>query len=147
KYKGYVSALWAIIFWLGGATLMGWWFDGRQLLTEAGMVSAAPAPELVIVALDERFAEHHDFPAETPQDYLAAVVRAVAGHQPRVIALDYWLTNADLVDPGFDSLRAAVTAAPAVHFVFPTRLLAWADGQTVLDAPPAPLRRHVLTGY
>src|SRR5690606_31155041 len=48
----------------------------------------------------------------------------------------------------FDALRQAVAEAPpAVHFVFPTRLLAGADGPAVLDVPPAPLRRHVLTGY
>ncbi|NNF58596.1 MAG: CHASE2 domain-containing protein, partial [Rhodothermaceae bacterium] len=134
QYKGYISTLWAVALWLAGATLMGLWFDGRHTLTEAGLIEVAPAPELVIVALDEVFAEHHDFPRETPKEYLADVVRAVAAYEPRVVALDYWLTNADLNEDGFEALVQAVEEAPAaVQFVFPTRLLARPEGYTVLD--------------
>ncbi|MEM8557789.1 MAG: CHASE2 domain-containing protein [Bacteroidota bacterium] len=153
--RGRADALWALmapvwggVAWIAGTSLVSLLFVARGTLADAGLIDAAPAPELVVVELDEVFAEHYDYPKETPKAYLAEVIRTVAQHEPRVVVLDYWFTNADLSAPGFDAIVAAVAEAPAsVRFVFPTRLLQQADGPIVLDVPPTPLRRHVLTGY
>ncbi|MEM6782637.1 MAG: CHASE2 domain-containing protein [Bacteroidota bacterium] len=140
--------LWLAVAWIAGTSLLSLWFEARQQLTSAGLLEAAPAPELAVVALDEVFAEHYDYPEETPKAYLADVIRAVAAQEPRVVVLDYWFTDADRTAPGFDAVVQAVAEAPpTVHFVFPTRLMPRPGGPLLLDVPPAPLRRHVLTGY
>ncbi|MEL7168727.1 MAG: CHASE2 domain-containing protein [Bacteroidota bacterium] len=151
KYDAVFALLlpvWLAVAWIAGTSLLSLWFEARQQLTAAGLIEAVPASELAVVALDEVFAEHYDYPEETPKAYLAEVIRTVAAQEPRVVVLDYWFTDADRTAPGFDALVRAVAEAPAtVQFVFPTRLLPRTGGPLLLDVPPALLRRHVLTGY
>ena len=131
-------------------------FSLRHHLSSVDVLSALSSSangvsgsEIVVIALDEAYAEQHRYPEVTPRTYLDSLIRAVAAHNPSVIALDFKFSTADLRDPAFVSLceRLAAETADGPIVVLPTAVQQEQNWYRPLPFPPAHLRRHTLSGY
>jgi len=119
------------------------------LSTATSSANGVSGSEIVVIALDEAYAEQHRYPEVTPRTYLDSLIRAVAAHNPSVIALDFKFSAADLSDPAFVSLckRLATETADGPIVVLPTAVQQEQNWYRDLPFPPAHLRRHALSGY
>jgi CHASE2 domain-containing sensor protein len=121
-----------------------WWTDRRFNMPRRSAFSS----EVMLVGLDERYAERYGYGPTSPH-YLASVVRASLAYDPTVIALDFRFSEAESAAPGMDSLAAAVLAAKArgIPVVIPTVLATWQGNTEVVRSPPRELEGHVLGGF
>lgn len=105
--------------------------------------------DLVFITLDDAYAEQHRYPQVTPRAYLDSLVRAVSEHHPRVIALDFKFSTADLSDPDYARLckRLRDASDRGITVVLPTAVQRDRDWYRVLPFPPASLRTESLVGY
>lgn len=105
--------------------------------------------DLVFITLDDAYAIQHRSPRLTPRAYLDSLLRAVLDHEPRVVALDFKFSTADLTDPDYARLceRLASASNRGITVVLPTAVQAEQDWYRVLPFPPAGLRHHSLAGY
>lgn len=118
----FVGLLGLVGILLGIAYIPSEALEDRLLDARFRMRSNAPAghPDLLLVALDEKFAARHDYPTVTPRGYLARVIETSSRSGARVIALDIALVAPDTLNPEFAGLRSALAAAPSA--VFPSLL-------------------------
>jgi CHASE2 domain-containing sensor protein len=121
-----------------------WWTDRRFNMPRHWAFSH----EVMLVGLDERYAERHGS-GPTSSAYLAAVVRASLRYRPTAIALDFRLSEAEQGAAGMDSLAAAVREANArgVPVIVPAVLATWQGNTEVVRTPPRELAGRVVGGY
>ena len=105
--------------------------------------------DFVFITLDDAYAEQHRYPLVTPRGYLDSLVRAVTEHHPRVIALDFKFSTADLRDPDYARLCEGLHDASrrGITVVLPTAVQRDQDWYRVLPFPPVSLRSLSLLGY
>jgi CHASE2 domain-containing sensor protein len=120
----------------------GWWQDRRFASVGGGSFSE----EVVLIALDDHFAERYDRPDPTPRDYLARILGAAAGLNPSVIAFDFRLGPSAEADTSFAQFRQAAREAAqrGIVVVLPSAA-SWPDPEIVLT-PPASLNGIVASG-
>lgn len=108
-----------------------WWEDKRFAYS-----TAAISDEIVLVGVDESYAERHGYNTDVPVAHLAAVMRAVTEYEPTAIALDFRLGPEEARDTAFRHLVASVSAAMerGIPVVIPTVSMQWA-GQTEQARP------------
>lgn len=124
-----------------------WWVAQRMALRSEPAVAVPFSDEVVLVGLDERYAERYDYPERTSKAYLARVVGALARRRPTCIVLDFRFGASDVGTPEFEAFRAAArTAADSlgVPIVYPALLGRPGGAVDVVLEPPAALAG---TGY
>jgi CHASE2 domain-containing sensor protein len=120
-----------------------WWQDRRFAARVGG---PGFTDEVVVIGLDEHFAERYDRPDPTPRDYLARVLAAAAAYDPNVVAFDFRFGPSVEDDPAFAAFRVAArqAASRGVTVVLPS-LTTWPEPEIVM-APPASLGGDVVSG-
>lgn len=134
-----LGSLGLLVGFLGLVHLFGerWWTERRFALQGERPFSDS----LVVIGLDEEYAERYGYPELVPLPYLAAVVRAAASLEPSAIALDFRLMRDDTARAGFAELAAAVGAARArgIGVVLPVQAATWAGTSRIVLQPPPEL--------
>jgi CHASE2 domain-containing sensor protein len=105
--------------------------------------SRIEAPQgMVLVALDEAFAESYGYPDVVPQAYLVRLLEQLGAYDPAVVAIDLKLIPADTLDSTFADLRRVLDALNLV--VLPSLI---GEREELTLEPPRPLRASVQSGF
>lgn len=128
-----------------------WWVDQRFAAREGQPL----ADDLVLVGLDETYAEQFGYPTTTPKAYLARLVDALVPYGPSTIAFDVLVGPAEPDSLGLAAFVRAVAEAErrGVRIVLPARIGGYGasrvtgHGLRVVVTPPPPLDTLTHSGY